>query len=173
MRFVSWLLILALFVPSVASAQSSEGGLISTGRKLDTGMSAGSVYYSGNYPGAVLMRVNILGEVQKPGVHHVPVDTDFNTVLGFAGGPTRWANMKEAVIKRKAGGEEKIIPVNLDKYFREVHRDIALKPNDTFFVPMTQGVISDNTYRVILALSFVSGIILSVVSVHQLTKGNN
>ena len=169
--FFSTLIIASFLSPSLAQAQD---GLLSTSRKVDTGLSSGSVYYSGNYPGAVLMRVNMLGEVQRPGVHHMPIETDFNTALGFAGGPTRFANTKNAVIRRKDGkGKEEVIDLNLNNHFREIHREeLRLRPNDTLYIPQTQAVISDNTFRVITVLSFVTGIILSAVSIHQLTKGD-
>lgn len=170
------ILTLLITVPlfSFSLPAMAEEGLISTSRKVDQSLNPGTVYYSGNYPGAVLMRVNMLGEVQRPGVHHMPVETDFNTALGFAGGPTRFANTKDAVIKRRIqkGGEE-VIPVNLNTHFSEVHREqLQLKPNDTLYIPQTQGVISDNSMRVVMVLSLVVGTVLSVVSVHNLTKGN-
>jgi len=170
-KLISLLLIAQFIFPSLAQAQSD---LFSTSRKVDQGLSSGTVYYSGNYPGAVLMRVNMLGEVQRPGVHHMPVETDFSTALGYAGGPTRFANTKDAVVKRRnTDGSEEVIPMNLNSYFKEVHRSqFQLKPNDTIFVPQKEAIISDNTFRVIITLSFVAGIILSAVSIHSLTRGN-
>jgi hypothetical protein len=154
-------------------AFATNDGYLSTNRKVDSGISSGSVYYSGNYPGAVLMRVSIIGEVQRPGVHHMPKDTSLNTALGFAGGPTRFANTKDAVINRNFNGELKSIPLDLDKHFRELHsQNISIQPNDTIYIPQREAVISDNTFRVVTVLSFIVGTVLSAVSIHQLTKSN-
>lgn len=167
--------IIALILLSILSLQSfaQSDSLLSTSRRVDSGLSSGSVYYSGNYPGAVLMRVNIIGEVQRPGVHHMPKDTGLNTALGFAGGPTRFANTKEAVINRDLNGQVQRIPLDLDKHFRELHgQPISIQANDTIYIPQREAVISDNTFRIVTVLSFVVGTVLSAVSIHQLTKGN-
>ncbi len=168
--FFSVLITLSLLVGPHSYAQGDS--LLSTSRKVDQGLSSGTVYYSGNYPGAVLMRVNMLGEVQRPGVHHMPVDTDFNTALGFAGGPTRFANTKNTYIKRRdSNGNEQVIKLNLSEHFSEVHREVLkIQPNDTLFIEQNQAIISDNTFRVIVSLSFIIGIVLSSISIHQLTK---
>jgi hypothetical protein len=168
--FFSVLIALSLLVTPSSYAQSDS--LLSTSRKVDQGLSSGTVYYSGNYPGAVLMRVNMLGEVQRPGVHHMPVDTDFNTALGFAGGPTRFANTKRAYIKRRdTSGKEEVINLNLNDHFSEVHREVlTIKPNDTLFIEQNAPIISDNTFRVIVTLSFIIGIVLSSISIHELTE---
>ena len=166
--------ILSLLLSLVFSFSSFAQGdsYFSTSRKVDSGLLNGSVYTSGNYPGAILMKVNILGEVQKPGVHHMPSDTDLNTALGFAGGPTRYANIKNAVIKRDENGSEVSIDLDLNKHFRQIHQEkIHLKSNDTLYIPQNNAVISDNTFRVIVTLSFIVGTVLSAVSIHQMTKG--
>ena len=38
--------------------------------------SRGAEYVSGNQPGTVLMRVNLWGAVNRPGIHHIPIKTD-------------------------------------------------------------------------------------------------
>ncbi len=166
-KVLALILALQFSIPTFA-----QDDLTTTSRKVDAGQVGGAVFYSGNYPGAVLMRVNMIGEVQRPGVHHMPVDTDFNTALSFAGGPTRFADTDQAVIKRRAlNGKEEVIAVQLEDHFREVHKStLQLKPNDTLYIPKTEGVISDNALRVIMVLSFVTGAVLSAVSIHTLTK---
>ncbi len=170
-KLIAAILILQFTFPAFAQ----QPDLTSTSRKVDTSITGGSVYYSGNYPGAVLMRVNLLGEVQKPGVHHMPIDTDFNTALGFAGGTTRFADTDRVVIKRKGtDGKESVIPIDLDAHFREIHKQhLQLKPNDTLYVPHTEGVISDNTMRVVMVLSLVVGTILSAISINNMTDGKS
>lgn len=165
-------LLLALSFAGQVFAQTDS--LITTSRKVDNTLTPGTIFHSGNYPGAVLMRINLLGEVQRPGVHHVPVETDFTTVLGFAGGPTRFADASQAVIKRKGPKGEEVIPVDINKYFSEVHKqDFTLKPNDTLYIPTKEQAISDNTFRTVMVVSTIVGIVLSAVLIHNTTDGSN
>lgn len=167
-KIVALILCLQFTLPTYAQ----DNDLTTTSRKVDSSLTGGAVFYSGNYPGAVLMRVNMIGEVQRPGVHHMPVATDFNTALSFAGGPTRFADTDRVVIKRKSpDGTEEVIPLDLQAHFREVHKSqLQLRPNDTLYIPQTEGVISDNSMRVVMVLSLVVGTVLSAISIHNLTK---
>ncbi|ABB23636.1 polysaccharide biosynthesis/export family protein [Pelodictyon luteolum] len=89
--------------------------------------------------GNILMMVNVLGEVHKPGQIVVRENADFSTVVALAGGQTDRANMKKVVVARQepdAQGKQSY-KINLKEYFKTGNRAdfITLRPNDTIFIP--------------------------------------
>lgn len=63
-----------------------------------------------------VQRVTILGQVQRPGAHELPAEKNLTIlqVLGLAGGPTRLANLKKVVVKRRVDGREQIFKVDVN-----------------------------------------------------------
>lgn len=63
-----------------------------------------------------VQRVTVLGQVQRPGAHELPAEKDLTIlqVLGLAGGPTRIANLKKVLVKRRVDGKEKIFKVDVN-----------------------------------------------------------
>jgi len=94
--------------------------------------------------GNILMIVNVLGEVKKPGQIVVRENADFATVVALAGGQTERANMKKVVVARQdpdSKGKQSY-KINLKEYLKTGNRSdfITLRPNDTVFVPDKGGV---------------------------------
>jgi hypothetical protein len=94
--------------------------------------------------GNILMMVNVLGEVRKPGQVIVRENADFATIMALAGGQTERANLKKVVVARQepdADGRQSY-KINLHEYFKTGDRAdfIALRPNDTIFIPDKKGV---------------------------------
>ncbi|MCW8799228.1 MAG: hypothetical protein OQK66_09715, partial [Prosthecochloris sp.] len=91
-------------------------------------------YFTDNM-GNILMYVNVLGEVYKPGQHIVRQDADISTVLSMVGGSNDDANLKKAKVLRYKPDEDgkQIYSVNLKDYLEEGDRStfVELKPNDT------------------------------------------
>jgi hypothetical protein len=149
-------LIAALVSPHAALAV--EAGL-TTAQEFSTA-GAGSEYVSGNFPGAVLMPVNLWGSIGKPGIHHVPMRTDLVTLLSLAGGPGADAELDEVTIKRRSKGEEQILRVDAEKLLTKVgYHSPVLEANDIIIVPRSKPTISSNTAATV---GFVGGL-LSVI----------
>lgn len=95
-------------------------------------------YFTDDY-GNILMIVNVLGEVNKPGQIVVRESTDFPSILALAGGLKHDANLTKVLVARqeldKNGAQA--YRIDLKKYFKHGDRStfIALKPNDTIIVP--------------------------------------
>lgn len=129
--------------------------------------SAGSEFKSGAKPGAVLMRVNLWGAVGKAGIHYVPAHTDLLTLISYAGGPHKEANLDEVIIKRrrktKDGKKEEIIEVDVEQFFVTGATEInpVLEAHDIVIIPADKPVISSNTVMVISAVGTVFSIILA------------
>src|SRR4051812_16725778 len=112
-KWIAIALIFSFFSMSAFSQDLTSGLAVS--KELGSGrMGSGSEFVSGDYPGAVLMRVNLWGAVGKPGIHFVPAQTDLVTLLSFAGGPSEAAKMSGLYIKRWTSGKEFVIEVNAE-----------------------------------------------------------
>lgn len=85
----------------------------------------------------LLMKINIWGEVEKPGVLEVPDRTDLLSALSLAGGPKDGAKLSKVKVIRGFNGEKKSWEVNLKQAVKngEVDRIPMLQPGDTVIVP--------------------------------------
>ena len=89
--------------------------------------------------GNILMIVNVLGEINRPGQYVVRENADISTVITLAGGLGQEANLKKVLVARREPEEDgrQAYIINLKSYFTEGDRSffIALKPNDTIIIP--------------------------------------
>ncbi|ACF46790.1 conserved hypothetical protein [Prosthecochloris aestuarii DSM 271] len=123
-------------------------------------------YFTDNM-GNILMYVNVLGEVYKPGQHIVRQDADISTVLSMVGGSNDDANLKKAKVLRYKPDEDgkQIYSVNLKDYLEEGDRStfVELKPNDTIVIPEKKGIDGNMALR-------IASIVVSVASVIAISK---
>lgn len=171
-KFARGMLISALILQfSGVSALAADLG---AGLTLSEGLSQvqpGNEFVSGNYPGAVLMPVNLWGAVQKTGIHHIPVKTDLVTFLSLAGGPTADAQINGIIIRRRTGGEEKIIKVNgEDLLTRPEIRSPQLEANDIIVVPRDKPFVSNNVVNTVGVIGGILGIILAGIVLNNELK---
>ena len=87
----------------------------------------------------IAMKINIWGEVEKPGQYIIPfsVDPDMITLLSIAGGPTSNADLKKIRIIRISENQSSIsIFVNLSNFLDngEGNSLIDIEPNDTIII---------------------------------------
>lgn len=125
-----------------------------------TRYSVGNEFISGNDPGVVMMKVNLWGAVFKPGIHHIPVNTDLIGLLSYAGGPNDKAILDEVIIKRNQNGKQKKISIDLQQIIHEQKvYNLALQPDDIIVVPAKQPLLSDDT---LLVTGFLATILTAV-----------
>ncbi len=138
-------------------SRQQNWGLPPVGSSQDT-------YFTDSY-GNILMYVNVLGEVYKPGQHIVRQESDISSVLGLVGGPTEKANLKKAKLFRYKPDESGVqtYPINLKDYFKKGDRSefVDLKPNDTLVIPEDKAVDTNTIVR-------IASLIVSVVSVYAI-----
>ena len=118
----------------------------------------GNEFVSGDYPGAVLMKVNLWGAIQKPGIHYIPARTDLITLLSYAGGPNEKALLGDVIIKRWAGGKEVVMEVDVQDLLTSTgEKSPQLESNDVIIIPAARPAVSQDTISIIgLAASIVS-----------------
>ncbi len=90
-------------------------------------------------PGAdnqLLIKVNVWGEVSKPGIVEVPDNTNLLSLLSMAGGPTENAKLSKVKIVRNFS-ENRIFTVNVKDCVRngKAEQIPMIKPGDTVIVP--------------------------------------
>lgn len=118
------------------SGVSQQQSMPSYGLPLDT--------YFTDSSGNILMYVNVLGEVTKPGQYIIRQDADFGTLLSLVGGAKNTANLKKTRLMRyKADKREQLTyTIDLEAYLETGTRTqfVELKPNDTVLFPEDKGV---------------------------------
>ncbi len=106
-------------------------------KKPEPQRSVGMDYYLA--PGAdnqLLIKVNVWGEVLKPGIVEVPDNTDLLSLISMAGGPTENAKLSRVKIVRNFS-ENRIFTVNVKDCVRDGNAEQIplIKPGDTVIVP--------------------------------------
>lgn len=90
-------------------------------------------------PGAdnqLLIKVNVWGEVLKPGIVEVPDNTDLLSLISMAGGPTDNAKLNKVKIVRNFS-RNRTITVNVKDYIQNGKNEVIplIKPGDTVIIP--------------------------------------
>lgn len=157
---ITFLVSLSL-VTGPAWAQSGSSGYALSKELISN--AKGNEFISGDYPGAVMMKVNLWGAVQKPGIHYVPTKTDLVTILSFAGGPTERANLDDVSIKRSIAGKTSVIPIDVEELMLST-RDLSpvLEANDIVVVPARSQMFSDNQIQAVTVLATVISVTLGI-----------
>jgi hypothetical protein len=169
MKAIALLVLMNLIFTSAAPALAAGGSNLGIQQELNA--APGTEYVSGNFPGAVLMPINLWGSVGKPGIHHVPTQTDLVTLLTLAGGPLQDAEMDRITIKRRSGGEEQVFKIDAEELLTKPGvRSPALAPNDIVIVPREKPTISQNTVTVVGFIASMVGLVLAGIAVNNSFK---
>lgn len=90
--------------------------------------------YSTNIDGEIMIYVNILGKVKRPGRLLVSEGVDFATLLSEIGGPINGTNMSRVkIIRHSKENKNEVLIINLKKFIKYGDRSdfVVIKPNDT------------------------------------------
>lgn len=163
-RRISFFTLLSFFAYTAALPSFSFARDLNTGLTLSKELSVGgrgNEFISGDYPGAVLMKVNLWGAVQKPGIHYIPARTDLLTLMSYAGGPTERAQMDDVVIKRSIAGKERSIEIDAnDIIYSSGAKSPVLEPNDVVVIATKTPAVSNDTLAIMTVVSGVLSIAL-------------
>jgi hypothetical protein len=100
-------------------------------------------YFTDDF-GNILMMVNVLGQVNRPGQTVVRENVDFAELLSLVGDAKENANLKKVIVTRQSpdSKEPLVYKVDLKKFYKEGDTSsfIALKPNDTVIFPAKSGL---------------------------------
>jgi protein involved in polysaccharide export with SLBB domain len=107
-----------------------------------------------------LLRLSVLGAVNKPGFLTVPIDQALTDVVMTAGGPGTNADLDRAIVRR---GTETLIDKNELKNalrFGKTVGDVAMRDGDEFYIPEKSN--SSKWTQTIGILSAVGGLFWAV-----------
>lgn len=109
----------------------------------------------------LLIKVNVWGEILKPGIFEVPDNTDLVSLLSIAGGPTENAKLSCVKILRNHLEEEKIIEVNVKNYMKNGnYKEIPmLKPGDTVMVPKKSSFSLSKTITFVYNIAVIASVV--------------
>lgn len=167
-----YLMLLLALSPTRVTAAPPSSSLLEGATK--SGMyTRADEYYSEIYQGEILVPVNLLGSVGRPGVYHIPKQTDIIRLLALAGGTRADANLEDVSIKRRSGETERTININLKQLVDErgSGKPINLEANDIILVAPKEPLISSNTVQTVGFISSLLGLVVSsIVIVNQLKR---
>lgn len=95
---------------------------------------SGAVFYSGTSKGKALIPINVWGEVNKAGLHYIPIDTDLVLGLSLAGGPKSTASLSGIKVTRNANNQINEYKFDLSEGGTPEAYKLKLEPGDTVFV---------------------------------------
>lgn len=130
---------------------------------------AGAVYYSASSKGKVLIPVNVWGEVNKTGLHFVPMDTDLVQGLSLAGGPKSSAALDRITLTRNSNGKIEEFKFNLEKGGTVEAYQQKLISGDTIFIEREYYYENRAYYTGLVAL--FATILSSILIYRQVKKG--
>ncbi len=110
-----------------------------------------------------LFRINILGQVRKPGVYNITSATKVTDAIALAGGLMPDADPGRAIIRRGS----QIIKIDIDKAITQEQTayDVGLRSGDIIYIPRKRFKLSLTTIYTIL--STISLLILIIDRLNQ------
>ena len=104
-----------------------------------------------------LFRINVLGEVGKPGVYYATGFETFTDILAKAGGETNDANIDKIFILRN----EMKMEIDLESIFENgnTFNDIGMQSGDKIYVPRTWWVEARDASIIVSGVAVLVGIV--------------
>ena len=126
-------------------------------------------YTPGEQERDLMIIVHVWGEVNQPGKFIVRDGINLVEILSEAGGPTRYANLKNVYIAHKGDQTEHIEIYNLEKYIEKEKMDIpSLLPGDVIVVKRNAMGLGLELGQLTSQLAVVLNTILIIISISNL-----
>lgn len=123
-------------------------------------------YFTDDF-GNILMIVNVLGQVNKPGQTVVRENVDFAELLSLVGDARDNADLKHVIVARQSADSKQpqVFKVDLKKFYKkgDTSSFIALKPNDTI-------IFSEKSNLTLMNVAQVASILFTGVSYYLFIK---
>ncbi|MGZ3742593.1 MAG: SLBB domain-containing protein [Pseudobdellovibrionaceae bacterium] len=139
-----------------------------------------SEYIFRSSPKESLISVQLLGEVQKPGIYYVPSNTDLLKILTLAGGSTHGGNISEVMVRKSepekwASIHSKALDEHRGTYEVDIQELIrrggseSLKMNhdDLIYVPSRESFFSPETAKTVTLVSVIMSIALTGLLINK------
>lgn len=155
-------LITPVMASEKAKSQLNLSDLVLPSDITDVRKEGGSIYYSMQAKGKVLIPVNVWGEVNKAGLHYMPGDTQIIKALSLAGGPRSTAKLTNVRLTRVTDNKIKEFVFDLSDGGDAEAFQKQIVPGDTIFVEKDYFYENRTYYTSIigLAATILSSILL-------------
>ncbi|PIP91658.1 MAG: hypothetical protein COW01_01645 [Bdellovibrionales bacterium CG12_big_fil_rev_8_21_14_0_65_38_15] len=177
-KTLSYLLIYSLLscsFPSFAKSTSKKSASTIDLKELalpseveGLGKIMGSIYYSPVIKGKVLIPVHIWGEVQKPGLHFIPIGSSLVEGLSIAGGVTATAKSDNIKLTQRNGDTVETRSFDVSEGGDSEAFATELKPRDTIFAERST-FREDRAYYTSL-IGVVATILSSIIIYREVRK---
>lgn len=130
----------------------------------DQGKFPGAIFYSPTVKNKVLIPVNMWGEISKPGLHFLPIDTTLVKGLTLAGGATSLGKLENIRIIRRENDKQVGYTFDLSEGGDAASNEFSLKQGDVVFVERDQFIQNRAYYTSLIAIgvSILSGILIYI-----------
>jgi hypothetical protein len=151
-----------LLSTSVSAAEIDLQDLALPSEVKEIGKASGAVFYSSTNKNKALMPINFWGEVNRSGLHYVPVDTKLIKGLSLAGGASGRGDLEEVSIARSFDGKIKKLEFDLSGGGNTEAHEFVLRPGDTVYIPNDRFYENRSYYTSLVSVlvTILSGIFL-------------
>jgi hypothetical protein len=129
----------------------------------DPNVKLGSIYYGSSRKDQVLLKTNVWGAVQFPGVHYVPLGTRLLDVLSIAGGPIERADTDKLYLSTRTEKGLEVRTISLKQAFEDKSLNPLLQADDILVIKESKFYENWNL-GLSIGTFIVSAIILGYVS---------
>lgn len=127
-----------------------------------------SEFYLSHVEGEILIPINVIGAVNRPGLYYAPKNTDIYRILAAVGGFRPDADLSRVVIKRRAADLESVIEIDLEDYLRQPQSDrIILVAEDVLHVEAIEPIVSQNSISLMSIAASILSILLTATVIHK------
>lgn len=155
LRTSAWILIFSLLGQSATAASPRS---LFEREKMNVQQLSEFIY--GDEVEQKLMPVYLLGAVQRPGLYHLPVNTDLTTLLSIAGGPNENSEVDDITIRNDSSKRLDKVDFGAITRTRDARAPV-LRGSDLVYVPMKEPAVSNNT---LLVMTVVGGLLTVVMT---------
>lgn len=128
-------------------------------------------FMGGNYPGAIMIPINVWGATKTTGLFRVPKTATLIDVLSFAQGPTDNAVLSKVRIKRTAEKVEKTFTVDVEELIDNPNaQDIPLMANDILYIEPRKPFLDPQIVTTVSVLATVATLISTVFIIRNNSK---
>ncbi len=165
------LLIIPSFLNAAEEATSAQrynlGDLAYPTDVKDLGKQGGSIYYSAPSKNKALIPTHIWGEVGRPGMHFIPVDSSLVKALSYAGGVGSGALLGEVKVNREMNGKNETFEFDMEEGGGSEAHHFAVQPGDTIYVPRNRFYENRAYYTSLISVGVT---ILSAILIYRQVK---
>lgn len=153
-QFFSVLLICTILSPSRSFGETIDLQDLALPTDVkDLGKTSGAVYYSATTKNKTLMPVHFWGEVGRPGLHFIPLDSKLVKGLSFAGGGSSTAKLEEVIVNRVEEGKVKRYEFDLEEGGDIKAHEYTLRAGDTVFIEKDRSFENRAYYTSLIAVA--------------------